>query len=167
MVRPSLGGGAGCFGRLSIGAACLSAAGCFSPAELPAPAHPAKEMPPIGEHLGPGGPGQQWVILDTPEDHALVQDVGGVSKRDLCVTPCALPLPIGSHPLIFTSNDNPSDWDNVSLDLRGEIRSSSGASSSRLERPGGSRWRSRSWVSRLSWSGGAWSSWVRSSPAAP
>ena len=86
----------------------LAAVGCFSPVQLPAPADPTREVPSVGENLGPAAPGRQWVVLDTPNDTAQVSAVLGTvhtsdgdgnaitgeATRDLCVTPCVTDLHI-------------------------------------------------------------------------
>jgi hypothetical protein len=116
---------------LLVGASGLSAAGCFSAVEMPAPADPSRDVPYVAASMGPAVPGRQSVVLETPGDNALVQNlVGHMSTtdsegnaieadatKDLCVTPCVADLHMGKHTLLFTSKDNPLHHDQLDVQL--------------------------------------------------
>jgi hypothetical protein len=114
-----------------VAALGLSAAGCFAPVELPAPADPSRELPYVAASLAPATPGRQWLVLDTPGENAQVtkitgrvsttdshgNPIEGDATRDLCVTPCVTDLHLGAHTLLFNSTTDATHTDRLDVQL--------------------------------------------------
>jgi hypothetical protein len=98
---------------------------------MPAPEAPVRDVPTVGARLGPAVPGRQWVVLDTPGDNAQVRDhlgdmtstdsdgneIHGDATRTLCVTPCVTDLHMGTHTLLFASQNDPDRHDRIDVRL--------------------------------------------------
>jgi hypothetical protein len=77
--------------------------------DLPAPVAPERIMPPVEMPTAPPPPHEQYVVLDTPGDHAKVEATERAfsagqevdSTRSLCVTPCVASLREGL-PYLFS-----------------------------------------------------------------
>jgi hypothetical protein len=100
--------------------------GCFRPVEVPPPPLPRAELPAIQEDpKGSTAPGTGRIVLDVVGMTARVEEITETSRqswasvgpylwsaestgettRALCITPCAVDLPIGLHRLRFTTNE--------------------------------------------------------------
>jgi hypothetical protein len=114
--------------------AALSTITACAPMELPPPAPPPKEMPPVRTELGPAAPGKEHVILDTPGEQARVSELTSTSEtvtrrgyvattehdRPLCLTPCVVDLKLGLHDLSFQSTTDDRRSSDVELQVQGD-----------------------------------------------
>jgi hypothetical protein len=105
-----------------------------SPAILPPPAPPPREMPAVRSDLGSVQPGKQRVLLDTAGDQARVSEITSHSQtvtprgyvldserdRPLCITPCAVDLGLGLHDLSFQSTTNLRRGSDVEVQVQGD-----------------------------------------------
>jgi hypothetical protein len=114
--------------------AALSLTTACSPAILPPPAPPPREMPAVRANLGAVAPGKERVLLDTPDDQARVSEITSHSQtvttrgnvlesehdRPLCITPCAVDLNLGLHDLSFQPTTNPRRGSDVEVQVQGD-----------------------------------------------
>ena len=84
----------------------LAAAALSCTVTLPAPGPPPRYTPLLREAPGPLAEGRGRILVDAINGPARVALVEPTGDRFLCLSPCAVDLPVGTHTLHFVVDDD-------------------------------------------------------------